>query len=344
MAWTKREGVLLLVGSGLLIAGGAWKLGARAPKSAPVASASAVASQSAASAPPASELTAATPARPFVYDCSGLGATAPACSGVPDAARALFEAAAWYRVSGAPCGQVISAERIPALGRALKGVLAISAQDLKPLERALLQNAALKLLSCTRAVPDAAGAGDLAKITRRLIGQLALSEQQMAELPPASTQLSSWLGDLASWDRGAGTTHLHELADASALAHQALRRGDDLANVALLVLSDEQGALHVTETAQRVLLRRTTPERVRVCIAELAPAAARCAESGALSPVAPEEPRAILAPSGAPPCAACHVNSALRGAPYGPAKGLGLLPTDSARIVAALSFIPKAAP
>jgi len=275
----------------------------------------------------------------FVYDCSGIGTLAPACSGIPEAARALFQATAGYRVSAASCGLAVSVKDTAALAHALKGALALSVQDLKPVERALLQSAALKLLSCTRSLPDAPGAGELVKGARQLLEKLALSAQQIAELPRASTQLSAWLGDSTSWERGTGGSHVHELADASSLVHQALRRADDLANVAELVLVDDQGVIHVTETAQRLLLRRTSGQGVRICLAELDPAAAHCSASAELAPVTPDEPGAIIVPKGAPPCAACHAGSALRGGPYGPEKGLTLLPTDTERVRAALGAV-----
>ena len=164
-----------------------------------------------------------------------------------------------------------------------------------------------------------------------------MSAQQITELPRASTQLSAWLGDSTSWELGTGGAHVHELADAHALVHQTLRRGEDLANVAELVLVDDQGVVHVTETAQRLLIRRPSAQTVRVCIAQLDPAAAHCSASAELSPVTPEEPAAMLAPKGAPPCAACHAGSALRGGPYGPETGLTLKPADTERMRAALS-------
>ena len=337
MAWAKRDWVLLLAGTGLLIAAGAWRLGSRAPKSlpavrAPLATSSPVGSAAADSAPVVSR-----PALPFVYDCSGIGAGEPACSGVPAAAQALFQATTWFRVSAAACGLAVGVKDSAALARALKGALALSVQDLKPIERALLQNAALKLLSCARTQPDAPGAGELAQGTRQLLEKLALSAQQIAELPRASTQLSAWLGDSTSWERGTGGTHVHELADAHALVHHTLRRAGDLANVAELVLVDDQGVVHVTETAQRLLIRRTSAESVRVCVAQLDPAAAHCSAGAELSPVTPDEPGAIIIPKGAPPCAACHSGSTLRGGPYGPEKGLALMPADTERVRAALS-------
>jgi hypothetical protein len=339
MVWAKRDRVLLLAGTGLLIVAGAWRFGSRAQTSAPAVPARLATSSSVGSAPADSAPVVPRPALPFVYDCSGIGVSAPACSGVPAAAQALFQATTWFRVSAAPCGLTLSAKDTAALARVLKGALALSVEDLKPLERALLQNAALKLLSCAPTAPDAQGARELAQSTRQLLEKLALSAQQIAELPRASAQLPAWLGDSTAWERGAGSTHVHELADAHALVHHTLRRAGDLANVAELVLVDDQGVIHVTETAQRLLLRRASGQTVRICLAELDPAAAHCSASAELAPVTPDEPGAIIVPTGAPPCAACHAGSALRGGPYGPDKGLTLLPADTERVRAALGAV-----
>jgi hypothetical protein len=294
--------------------------------SAPSASATATTPPSAPPAPPPPK---------FVFDCQSFGSVErPACGKPPDAGRELVEASRWPGVTAAHCGPGLQGEE--AAKRAERAVARARTLDPKPLsalERALLQNAALKLLACSDVITPKKRAETVATGARGLIEKLALAPDEIAALPGSTPQLRAWLGDPAAWLRaGPGTTRVHESTDGFARAYQALQKDDTLANVARLALVDSSGAPRIADVVGRVLMRRRVKDEVRVCIVELDLESARCGAPGALSPLPAAAGESALKSPGAPPCTACHHANSTRSGKFGPARGAGIDADDAERV------------
>jgi len=221
------------------------------------------------------------------------------------------------------CATGLDGDRAERAARALEAAQPLTKQKLEPLERALLQNAALKLLSCSAGVEPKTRASEIARNAKALIKPLALSPEEIAALPGTSASLGPWLGDLGAWQRGTVRSHIHEKSDGYATTLQRVRHGDDYVSVARLILVDSNGELHATDVVSKVTRRRGRASDVHVCIARLDTASAHC-NHFELRPVGVNEGALAIQQSlPLPPCNACHVDGAPNTKIFGPTLGIG---------------------
>jgi hypothetical protein len=307
----------VLVSAGALIA----LRHVRAPVASPFAGASASATPSA-SAPPASS----QPSIPldFSFDCAGLPPPRDACPGASPFAAKLVQSSLWTSVNGAPCGNALKAERAEVAAHALLDAQGLAHEKLPPLERALLQNAALRLLSCSVNVEKAPLRAEIAQNAKRLVQALTLDASELAALPSSARELG-WLGDGSGWQVGTLRTHLHELADGYVSTVERAQHEQQFASIFRLILVDDKGELHATDVASKLLLRRPAQAagRFSVCIATLDPASAHC-NVAALQPVSTAlQTSALTLGDGAPACHHCHSFNHANSLAFGPSSGLG---------------------
>jgi len=318
-SWLRAVSGTVLVIAGVLVA---VRFSRSAKPSAVIASASAAAS---ASAPPASSV----PRQPsifteFSFDCSGLAPAEDACPGASPLAAKLVESSLWTIVNVKPCADALKAGRAAAAAQALGAAQALAHQKLPALERALLQNAALRLLACSVNVEKEPLRSELRHNAQRLVHALALSAAEIAALPSSANQLA-WLGDGNAWQVGTLRTHLHESADGYVSTLERAEHGPEFASIYRLILVDDHGELHATDVVSKLLLRRPTeaPGHFRVCVATLDPASAHC-NTAALRPVSPAlQSEAIERGDGTPACHQCHVQNHFNTLRFGPNTGLG---------------------
>jgi hypothetical protein len=213
----------------------------------------------------------------------------------------------------------------------------LNAHELSPLERAALQNAALWVASLSSWSEKDPRVSAIQRSARALIKKLALTQGEIAHLPAAAETASRWLGDGATWKRGVETRRLHSASDAHARSHLQLQRGDTLADLVRLILVSESGAPFAADVAQRIAIRRTEPDGVHLCVAELDPMSARCGVPGSLRPLAPARQANLLsATNGGAPCSGCHANNHPNSAPFGPDTGFQMSESSAARVKTSL--------
>jgi hypothetical protein len=256
-------------------------------------------------------------------DCSGFPQIPSAtCTGLAPAAEKLLASANWLWVSGGKtCAGGLEGDQAATAARALREAQGLASKKLPPLERALLQNAALKLLSCGAGAEPKARA-EIVRNAKPLLKALALSPEEIQNLPSTTPELTAWLGDANAWQRGTVRSHLHEASDGFAATVQRVKHADDYASIARLILVDTRGELHVTDVISKVMLRRGTADNLRACIATLDANSAHCG-TAQLRPV-PEEAAqlAIQQKPGAPPCRACHFAGHANTPVFGPTAGI----------------------
>jgi hypothetical protein len=229
----------------------------------------------------------------------------------------LLAAASSYRVPPTP---VWSSELADQVDAALASASRLDVAKLAPLERAALQNAALFLLSEATRFEKDSRAKHTATAARALVKEFALTSAEVTTLPGIEVA-SEWLGDAPTWQRGVAPRFMHTASDAFARAHRQLRRGDTLADIVRLVLVSKMGVPFVSNTVQRVVIKQTDADVVRVCIAELDPLGAQCGPPGALRVLAGDRGPRTLAPSASAPCTGCHVNNRPGSVAFGPDTG-----------------------
>jgi len=242
-----------------------------------------------------------------IFDCDGLGAKPPAtCGELPEAAREIIEAAHWFEASALRCGLGLTGPRLERATKALNRASTIKESELAPLARALLQNAALRLLSCSVGAQPPKEGERVAKSARALVRRLAFSDRDLAALPTAESQLGPWLEQTASWVPATQRqTRIHDISSGYTLAQQPLKRDNDVANVARLIVVDTRGAPRVTDTVSRLQMRRTGASQVRVCIAEIDPGES-C--KAALRPIEPDIGKTLVGGGrGGASCGTCHI-------------------------------------
>jgi hypothetical protein len=330
-----RDGLLLL-GAIILIATAFLTPPRRhAHTEAPTSSASGRASASAAPEKPP----ALTPAQTFVFDCAEFTPPiASACSAAPDAETAFLDLVNSYRVSALPCGTWWQTQLENATVE-LQSLAKLDPKQLPAVDRALIQNAALELLSCTSGHGAAAKSEMAPKnaafsaSARALIKNFALSAEEITALPMSTPELTPWLGDSANWQRGKGTSFLHTASEGYARAHQQLQQTTTVADVVRLVLVNQAGAPFVSDVVQRVAMRRREADGTHVCIAELAPAPTNCGPA-TLHALDPERGAAAVKSAAPPDCAGCHFDNTPRSAPFGPETGFQVSDASVARIKA----------
>jgi hypothetical protein len=270
----------------------------------------------------------------FVFDCEPFTPATPGvCPELQVQERALLVLANTYRVPPVPAWQPELADRADA---ALKQADGLDARKLGPIERAAWQNAAIELLAWSSKFDKDPRAHSAAARARALVKKFSLSRAEIGALPASSTVLPAWLGDGASWQRGLDSRFMHTTSDGFARAHQQLRRNDDLADVTRLVLASDSGTAYVSDVVQRVVVRRTTADSVRVCIAELDPLSGSCGTAGALRALDPARGQSVVTPPHSAPCSGCHTNNTPRATPYGPDTGFQLSDSSVARIKTSL--------
>jgi hypothetical protein len=257
------------------------------------------------------------------FDCSGFPPLPSAtCTGLAPAAEKLWASANWVWVTGGkPCAGALEGDEAAAAARSLREAQGLVSNKLPALERALLQNAALKLLSCSSAV-EPKTRSEIARNAKAVIKSLALSPEEIQALPNTSPDLTAWLGDASSWQRGTVRSHLHDTSEGYATTLQRVKHDDDYATIARLILVDTHGVLHATDVVSKVMLRRGAGAVVRSCIATLDANSAHCG-AAQLRPVSEELGQlAIQQRPGAPPCRACHFAGHVNTPVFGPSTGI----------------------
>jgi hypothetical protein len=299
----------------------------RAVPAPPIASASASVPASA-SAPASGPLSSANAPQArsvveFSFDCAGLPPVQEACSGASPLAAKLVDSAVWAKAGMALCANALTGGRADAAARALRDAQVLTQEKLPPLERALLQNAALRLLTCSANVETDAMRKEIAQNARRLVKAFALDATEIAALPSSAGELS-WLGEGSGWQVGTLRTHLHESADGYVSTIERAKHEDEFASIYRLILVDDKGEPHATDVVSKLLLRRPAEAgRFSACIATLDPKSAHC-NSASLRPAAAELQREALTPgSGMPTCNLCHVLNHANSPSFGPSVGLG---------------------
>jgi hypothetical protein len=222
-----------------------------------------------------------------------------------------------------PCGGALTGLRADTAARALRDAQALTREKLPPLERALLQNAALRLLSCSSSVEKVPQRNEIVRNAKQLVKAFALDAAEIAALPGSAGELG-WLGESSGWQVGTLRTHVHEIADGFVSTIERVKREQEFASVYRLVLVDDKGELHATDVASKVLLRRPAEAQGRVasCIAALDPVSAHC-NSAALRPVSQAVQSEALSRGTAPACHQCHVQNHANSLSFGPNTGLG---------------------
>jgi len=293
-----------LIGAGLFWLKGRPKTSVSPPASAaPSASASAVPSAAASARP-------ARPLRELVYDCSGLGAKLAACSSSPATGGALIEAARWVSGAAISCSMVPrAADWQKRVNAALGAVSVPELSKRSPLERVLVQNAALRIAICSKdSSPPEEGRRIKAR-ARKLVQELAPTPAELGALSGTSkAQLLPWLGDGESWKIRTGPTRIHATAEGFTLLHERLGRGDDFMNAARLIGVDKDGRPRVLDVVGRLSVLRYGTSKVAVCLADTRPTNAGCGAPGVLHPMAPELGAQLIRGSGGPPCWGCHAH------------------------------------
>ena len=293
-------------------------------QSQPALASAAAPSASAAATPLPLATSSALPPSPFVFDCADLPQSSASCAGALPAAEKLVSVASWVSVTGAqPCATGLDGDRAERAAHALRAAQPLAQQKLAPLERAILQNAALRLLSCSSSVEPKTRATEIARDAKALVKSLALSPEEIAALPGTSKGLEPWLGELGTWQRGTVRSHVHEKSDGDAATLQRVKRGEDYASVARLILVDGSGELHATDVVSKVTRRRGRDSDVHVCIARVDVASAHCDTYQLRALSADEGALAIHQTLPLPPCSACHVDGAPNTKIFGPTLGIG---------------------
>jgi len=227
-------------------------------------------------------------------------------------------------MNGAPCANALQPGRAEAALGALRAAQVLTHQKLTPLERALGQNAALRLLSCSQSVTKAPLRAEMAQQAKRLIKALALSKDEIAALPSSAAQLS-WLGADSDWQVGQVRTHLHESADGFASTVERAQHGAEFASVFRAILLDDHGELSASDVTTKLLLRRPAEAagHFSACIATLDPTSAHCG-AAVLTPVSSAfVAEALTRGDGSPACHQCHVQNHVNSLGFGPSTGLG---------------------
>jgi hypothetical protein len=265
----------------------------------------------------------------FVFDCSPFApAAARACPEPSADERALLDVSNSYRVTPLPAWSAELADRADA---AMAAAARLDPRKLAPLERAALQNAALMLLSESLLFKKDTRAQQSATTARGLLKRFALTQTELTTLPGAEV-VTEWLGDGTAWQRGVAPKFFHTASDAFARAHRQLIGQGELADVVRLVLIDKGGVPFVSDVVERVVIRRTEADSVRVCIAELDPLTANCGMPGALHALDPARGQRVIMPGTSAPCSGCHVNNRPGSASFGPSAGFEMDKPVAARI------------
>jgi hypothetical protein len=299
-------------------------IGLRSHRAVPLPLAPSASAVTSAQPPPTSSAAPQRSIVEFGFDCAGLPPIQDGCSGASPLAAKLVASSVWALTGMPLCANALKGDRADAAARALRDAQALTHEKLPPLERALLQNAALRLLTCSANVDKDATRKEIAQSARQLVKAFTLDATELASLPSSAGELSL-LGDGGGWQVGTLRTHLHESADGYVSTVERAKHEQDFASIYRLILVDDKGELHATDVVSKLLLRRPAAEagRYSVCIATLDPRSAHC-NSAALRPVSAELQSEVLTPGhGMPTCNLCHVLNHANSSSFGPVVGLG---------------------